>query len=284
MKISLNALSRRIRHHVRYRLATMRHKGCVPAYWYDAANFGDQLTPLLLRHYGLHPVHARPEFSRVAGVGSIVEHLPAAYQGVILGSGCIKASSACALTRARILAVRGPLTLRQMGLEGSNTVMGDPGLLAPRLNFPRQQKKYVLGVVPHYVDREQPAFLKVAERLGARVATIDVRRAPEEVFQAIDECEHIVSSSLHGLITADSLGIPTGWLESPRVLGGRHKFDDYYGALGLTGERSYQLTGEESLQELVALTAPKPAARIDAIVNDLDRVFKEYAAAVLAAG
>lgn len=277
----MKAVSRHIRHRVRYAIESMRHEGCVPAYWFKAANFGDLLTPILLRHYGLHPVHARPEYSGLSGVGSLIEHLPEDFSGVILGSGCIDAATRRAFPCATVLAVRGPLTLRQLGIEGGRVVLGDPGLLAPRLNSMRSKKTYRLGLVPHYIDRGQPAFEAVADRFRGQITTIDVRQDPEQVFRAIDECECILSSSLHGLITADTLGIPSGWLESPRVLGARHKFDDYYGSLGLNDVPSHELRGDAQLEELLALTTLKPQDRIDGIVSDLDGVFKEYAAGVL---
>ena len=45
----------------------------------------------------------------------------------------------------------------------------------------------------------------------------------------LTECEFILSSSLHGLIMADSFGIPNQWMVlSDKVEGKNFKFYDYY--------------------------------------------------------
>lgn len=58
---------------------------------------------------------------------------------------------------------------------------------------------------------------------------IDFEADPLSVLMRIAECETICSSALHGLIVADSLGIPNMWsTASNRLLGGEYKFHDYY--------------------------------------------------------
>ena len=47
-------------------------------------------------------------------------------------------------------------------------------------------------------------------------------------------CETIASSSLHGLIAADSFHIPNLWIKlSNRIIGNDFKYHDYYSSYGL---------------------------------------------------
>jgi hypothetical protein len=89
---------------------------------------------------------------------------------------------------------------------------------------------------------------------------IDVRREPEAVFRDVAACESILSSSLHGLITADSFGIPSAWIElSSKVLGDGFKFRDYFSSIGIRHEPC-KLDGGESVPDLRTLTRLVPDA------------------------
>jgi hypothetical protein len=64
---------------------------------------------------------------------------------------------------------------------------------------------------------------------------IDISRDPLEVIADIGSCERIVASSLHGLIVADSFGIPRraerfDKMTSPHE-GGEFKYQDYGSAI-----------------------------------------------------
>jgi hypothetical protein len=55
---------------------------------------------------------------------------------------------------------------------------------------------------------------------------------PIEMVYDAAHCERIVSSSLHGLILADALGIPTMWDPWPTDHASGFKFRDYASAYG----------------------------------------------------
>ena len=62
---------------------------------------------------------------------------------------------------------------------------------------------------------------------------IDVQNETKQVLKEISQCKYIISTSLHGLIIADSYGIPNCWCEiSDRILGERFKFHDYFSSFG----------------------------------------------------
>lgn len=130
-------------------------------------------------------------------------------------------------------AVRGKLTQKRIekiqNKSYDDLVLGDPGLLAPfLLEREKVSKKYKLGIIPHYMDKQEPCILKIAESLDNSIL-IDVLEQPLEVIKKIAECEAIISTSLHGLIIADSFNIPNIWaIASNKLYGGEYKFKDYY--------------------------------------------------------
>ena len=64
---------------------------------------------------------------------------------------------------------------------------------------------------------------------------INVKDNPLQVVKEIAKCRYVLSSSLHGLIVADSFHIPNMYLVfGDRLLGDGYKFDDYYSAYGIT--------------------------------------------------
>ncbi|RGY81624.1 hypothetical protein DXA18_05515 [Dorea sp. AM58-8] len=66
---------------------------------------------------------------------------------------------------------------------------------------------------------------------------MNVKDDPLQVVKEIAECRYIISSSLHGLIVADSLGIPNMYLVfGDRLLGDGYKFEDYYSAYGVEAQ------------------------------------------------
>ena len=186
-------------------------------------NFGDQLTPVLLAHYGIRHVWAPPLRAQLLVVGSILSKVPSGWRGTILGTGYIKPVTRRDLRRARALAVRGALTRRQ-ALLPATTPLGDPGILVPLL-IDRAGPQVGDAVAPHYIDHD------LAGRHPG-MAVIDILRDPVEVVRAIAGVQGVLyTSSLHALIAADALGVPHV-LELADTIGGLHKFTDYASAFG----------------------------------------------------
>jgi hypothetical protein len=244
----------------------------VPAFWFhDFPNFGDLITPWLLRSYGYVPVSSRPADAELASTGSLLQWLPSAFAGTVLGSG-MALDRPHPLLHARIAAVRGARTRELVGASGA-VALGDPGLLAVRRSGVQAQPQVPVGIVPHYYDRDSPVLVRLAASLGHDCRVIDVRRPPVEVFAAIASCEVVVSSSLHGVITADALGVPAAWtIVSGQVMGGAFKFLDHESALGLH-RRQVELTGDESVADLQAAAGLASGNRVAETVDRLDEVF-----------
>lgn len=134
----------------------------------------------------------------------------------------------------KVLAVRGPLTrkyLLEKGIECPE-IYGDPALLLPRYYTPKSQKKYKCGIIPHFKDKESPLVQKLAENND--IHFIDVQNVKDWRYfiEEIASCEFILSSSLHGIIIADTYNVPNSWVEFDRIDLKRFTFRDYFYAVG----------------------------------------------------
>jgi hypothetical protein len=209
------------------------------AYWWsEVPNFGDGLAPLLLERFADIKVEwGTISHSKVASVGSILEHIPPLWDGVILGSGRLKENSSLHLQQmtsgitAKILALRGPLTAKYIP---GTYALGDPGLLADEL-VGLQEKVWDLGIIPHFSDKILVAKYKALIPDKHSVRVIHTSQDPLTVLREIGSCRRIVTSSLHGMIVADAFGIP-GKLEYTKAMdkdGGDFKFRDYSASIGL---------------------------------------------------
>ncbi|MCL4758101.1 MAG: polysaccharide pyruvyl transferase family protein [Rhodocyclaceae bacterium] len=201
-------------------------------------NFGDVLSPLICaRVSGREIVWAPPERCDVLALGSLMQRLKERFwthRVHVWGSGFIDEPVPHA-SRHYYHAVRGRLTRDAVQGLPDDLVLGDPGLLAHLLvegrALPAQRQRVL--VIPHYKDRDHPELAELARRVpGVRV--IDVFTPALEILDAIRASEFVFASAMHGLIAADSLGVPNAWLRlSGALRGGAFKFRDYYSAFGL---------------------------------------------------
>lgn len=255
-------------------LVLSKKRNFITTWWFTKdVNFGDLLTPMLLRRYGMVPLFSEKNTADVICIGSILNGLPEDYPGYILGSGLIKDEERN-FKNAKILSVRGELTRDRISAPPS-TILGDPGLLADKLLARRQEKRYTLGIVPHYVDKQNERLLKISQKYKEEILIIDVQRNPKTVLENIDRCKYILSSSLHGLVAADSLGIPNGWIQlTDKVLGGGFKFQDYASAFNMKMDKN-NLMGTENVDDLIGMTHPV-SSKIDEVKNNLDTTFEAF--------
>jgi pyruvyltransferase len=219
-------------------------------------NFGDRLTPFLLEHFGVPCDWSPPEHADLIGVGSVLERVPEAFKGVIWTSGFMRAESRKLFSHARVAAVRGCLTRQRLeGISPKDVCVGDGGLLSHLLVQPAK-KRHPLGLVPHFVDAGDPIVAAIQSSCNG-ITVIDVCQSPLKVIQAIAKCEAILSSSLHGLVVADSLGIPNHWMElnhgTEVVMGAGFKFHDYYSIFGLGNARPFCPASTDNLETILPL-------------------------------
>lgn len=188
---------------------------------------GQNVTPIPLRELS--------EDEHYMGVGSTLAHSEG--NTIVWGTGIMKPTLAPRATPKHIIGVRGHLTqarLREIGL-GDVPVTGDAGLIMADFFRPDVAVKYDFGLIPHYVDEQDP-FCDLVRDKGGLV--ISAQQDLEPYLRQLLQCRLIVSSSLHGLIFAHSYGLPAIWVTlSDKVVGEGHKFRDYYSFLNRPPEQ-----------------------------------------------
>lgn len=141
-------------------------------------------------------------------------------------------------------AVRGQKCLNQIKGTKTKPVLGDPGLLSSSLVNKPSTKRIRVGVIPHIRHRDSAVVDELLSNIpGAKV--IDVFSPVKQVLSEIASCDFVLSTSLHGLIVADSYGVPNQWLTTGRCASWEYKFQDYYSSFGL--QDPAPLTTEELL-------------------------------------
>lgn len=241
--------------------------------WNDGSgliNFGDQMTLYLLEHLAdLTVLRASIQTAELIGVGSVLDIVLSHANRpdlTIFGSGFIEKGPEAA-PRFKVLAVRGALTRARLNIDAP---LGDPGLLFGKI-IPPQKKRWRLGVVPHYADNLKRGDLPKGVRF------INVRQNPIKVSLDIAACDFIVSSSLHGLVVADALGIPNVRLSFQGLVGGDYKFRDYYSAFDMDdpGSIAQKDLFRFDMFEKMASGYARPG--LDRIVEDLSAALRTLA-------
>jgi hypothetical protein len=213
-------------------------------------NYGDALTPAMFQAWNI-PFEYSTDFDTIS-IGSIAK---VAGPGTrVLSSGIMSRKDGCN-PAAEWLWVRGPHT-RAKVIECGGTcpeVYGDMAMLLP-LFVDESAKRYDVGIIPHIRQ------LTLARELYPQHRIIDLRT--EDAFRTareITECRTILSSSLHGIITAHAYGIPAAHIDlGIHIKGDGVKFEDHYDAVGSlhvlsTVEEPVFSTGRLDLQPLLEI-------------------------------
>lgn len=231
-------------------------------------NLGDKLTPVvfeyLKKQYHLSDVNVKKPI-HLNMIGSIIAFKN--YDAIIWGSGLLNDSiikrnyKHKRIPRYDIRAVRGPLTRNCLISYGYNCpdVFGDPAILLPLFYNPSSiEKKYKISIIKHYKDKSAipNGFHEI------NIVTDDYKFVVDE----INASELVVSSSLHGLILAETYGIPTIWykLENKDIF----KFMDWYLSIGVDNPATTSDLSNLSLNKNINLKS-----RINSLVEPLIKTF-----------
>lgn len=214
---------------------------------YVSENWGDALNRPLFNFLAQESCEFKSMFGKgyqdkphILGVGSILTH--AGKHSTVWGSGFIQASNRISNAPTKICAVRGPLSRERLVTLGFECpqIYGDPALLYPLVHNPQHKKKYRWGLIPHYVDANNP----FCQTVPNDCLVINVQDPIDLVVDQLVQCERIVSTSLHGLIAADAYKIPSVWIRlSEKIVGGHFKYLDYLQSVDRTQEAPIQCHG-----------------------------------------
>ena len=204
-------------------------------------NFGDELGPEIIERLFGYRIDWASDINKaeLISIGSVLQLISGDKDKTdgqminVWGSGFIEKNDYIVQDYLEFHSVRGKLTRDCLPKKYQDIPIGDPGLLS-NLAFERSDKKTnKIGVIPHMVDRDLLIIKKLEK--DSRFTIINPVDRPGNVIRKITECRLILSSSLHGLIVADSFNIPNFHLKfSSNLTGGEddYKFNDYYSATG----------------------------------------------------
>ncbi len=258
-------------------------------FWWDRkANFGDAVGPWLAATLsGRDVVNVRPtkdtpvpaQGRATALVGSII-HMIGRPDVDIWGAGLMRPLSAKSplrrLTGIRVHAVRGHLTRNELqaklGWEVPE-ILGDPALLLPRHYTPRPSthSERKIAFVPHMSHR--PHFKSLDQD---SFDVVDVRDDLTIVVDGIANARVCVSTSLHGLIIAQTYGVPWVWLNitDAELGGGEFKFNDFFSTLSGSAPARVDVSRDEladlDLEEVARRSA---LPRLDVDLEALESAF-----------
>lgn len=225
-------------------------------YWTEKDNVGDYLSYIvyqwMLERKQINFNSPAKKTCHLLGIGSIIAMRP--FNAVIWGSGIHSVLTQYCLYRWKnivkydVRAIRGPITqnlLIRCGYDCKDAVYGDPAVLMPLIYKPKRTvKKYDISIVRHLSIQD-------SDILSNQYNYIDIRTKDYKHF--IDEIvasKLVISSSLHGIILAESYGVPAIFVnENGKMYCEIIKYYDWYYS---TNRRTVVMA--ESIEEALTLS------------------------------
>lgn len=222
-------------------------------YGQDNQNLGDMLSEVvyeyMCKYYGIKPSATVAKTKHLYAIGSILffENQDA----VVWGTGCMhdlkknlyNVMHQKYMRKLDVRAVRGPYTrkvLMNLGIKCPK-IYGDPAMLMPLIYQSHKQIDNKVLVITHLKDKNIEA-----EKLSSNIVYTDmITNDWKSKVDLIASSKLIISSSLHGIVLAESYGVPAILLK-PNMEGDLFKYKDYY--LG-TGRKQEDIPMADTIQE-----------------------------------
>lgn len=243
----------------------------IKTYYCDILNAGDQLNKLIIKElWGKDIVHSDYLYCDLVGIGSILDDICIMFpenrkdeiranvkKNLASDDPCYIWSSGFMCREKELTekfyhnnffkefyrknivfsAVRGKLSKEIIEKIYDTTLSGvllaDGGLLSSSI-LKKFEKSYPISIIPHWTEMENINIIKLLNSYK-NANLIDIRKDPIEVIKEIASSEVILSSSLHGLIIADSFNIPNQHIiaSSEIQISQSFKYEDYYSSYAL---------------------------------------------------
>ena len=199
-------------------------------------NFGDALNKPILSALSpnIHFVHSNQIISenpRISAIGSIAFLWTG--NTIVWGSGILDERNVCPqnLKNMDFRLLRGPKSrelLSKLGYKNIPEVYCDPGVLAPYFyrKTLSEEKKYDVGIFPHNTE-DIRWHIANSKNYKDKIIYISFNDHIDRILFKISQCRRIVSSSLHGIIVSEAMGIPVSWYQLTRQ-NDTFKFYDYF--------------------------------------------------------
>ena len=210
-------------------------------WWNGRDNVGDYLSSVvfdwMLREKNIDANKTIGETKHLLGIGSIIG--TGSFDATVWGSGVHTVNNVAKIAKYKkiikydIRALRGPITkdvMKSFGYNCDDVVFGDPAILMPYIYTTKQVKKYEVCVVDHYYNKTE---LSSDDMIVISANTTDYK----SFIDTLVSSKKVISSSLHGIIIAESYGIPALFL----CEGMEHQLMKYYDWYYSTGRYNVRI-------------------------------------------
>ena len=197
-------------------------------------------------------------------IGSIITWMTGE-KSIIWGSGVVYPERKICQKPEKVLAVRGPLTRNYLLEQGVDCpeIYGDPAVLFPLYYSPQIKKKFKLGIIPHFRDKQNVYLKKFVNNPDVLVIDVQKIKPWNKFIDNILSCDCIASSSLHGIILSDAYRIPNVWIEFEGGERKRFAFLDYMMSVNRKEQMGYLVCNTTCVDDLISATTQWKCTPID---------------------
>ena len=170
---------------------------------------------------------------------------------VVYGTGLMTGERSLNGSPKHIISVRGPLTRKALLQKGIDCPehYGDPALLLPLFVRPSLRKTDTVSIIPNEGTfwKPSPVVDELISQHACRLINMTSYEHWTDIIDAITSSSCVISESLHGLIVAETYGIPNIWAEFIDHTTGEFnqdwsfKFRDFYESIGKHNMSSFKL-------------------------------------------